>query len=97
VLLVDDGLATGATMLAAILALRSEQPKRIVLAVPVAARGAMSLLEPKVERVVALVAPESFHAVSDWYEDFTQVRDQDVIECLADARERTARATNAGR
>ncbi len=82
VLLVDDGLATGATMRAAVAALGRRDPAAIVVAVPTGARDALGELETLVEDVVCLSAPEPFLGVGRWYEDFTQVTDADVDELL---------------
>jgi predicted phosphoribosyltransferase len=83
VILVDDGLATGATMLAAVRALRQQQPARIVVAVPIASRETCELLREEVEDVVCAVTPEPFRAVGLWYEDFSQTADEEVRELLA--------------
>jgi predicted phosphoribosyltransferase len=88
VILVDDGLATGGTMLAAVRALRQEQPARIVVAVPIAARETCDLLRQEADEVVCAATPEPFHAVGVWYQDFTQTSDNEVRELLA----RTAEA-----
>lgn len=85
VILVDDGIATGSSMRAAVTALRSHQPARIVVAVPVAARQACEKLRADVDDLVCLIEPESFIAVGQWYEDFHQIRDQDVHDILAKA------------
>jgi putative phosphoribosyl transferase len=87
VILVDDGLATGATMLAAARALRQENPKQIVVAVPVAASATFNEFRPEVDDVICAVTPEPFHAVGLWYEDFSQTTDQQVRDLL----ERAAR------
>ena len=87
VILVDDGLATGATMLAAARALRQENPKQIVVAVPVAASATCNEFRPEVDDVICAVTPEPFHAVGLWYEDFSQTTDQQVRDLL----ERAAR------
>lgn len=87
VIAVDDGMATGASMAAAITALRSHQPARIIVAVPVAARQACEELRADVDELVCLIEPESFIAVGQWYEDFRHIRDQDVHEILAKAAE----------
>src|SRR5687767_189366 len=81
-ILVDDGLATGASMKAAVRALRQRHPKRIVVAVPVGAPETCALFEAEVEEVVCGIEPENFHAVGAWYEDFTQTTDQEVCELL---------------
>ena len=82
VILVDDGLATGSTMLAAVRALRRQEPERIVVAVPVAARETCELLLAEADDVVCTVTPEPFHAVGLWYEDFSQTTDEEVRELL---------------
>ena len=84
IILVDDGLATGATMRAAVMAARLRQPARIVAAVPVAARDTLAQLRQEVDEAVCLQAPEDFHAVGQWYEDFEQTTDQEVRKALED-------------
>jgi predicted phosphoribosyltransferase len=86
VLLVDDGLATGGTARAAIAALRRMEPRRIVLAVPVCAPEAASALRGEADEVVCLAAPEDFHAVGYWYQDFDQTTDDEVLRLLNDGR-----------
>lgn len=81
-ILVDDGLATGATMRAAVAALRSRSPHAIVVAVPVGARSTCEELRAEVDDLVCARAPERFYAVGMWYDDFTQVTDQDISELL---------------
>ena len=83
VILVDDGLATGSTMRAAAKALRSQEPARVVAAVPVAPRQTCDELRSDVDEVVCDITPEPFYAVGLWYQDFTEVSDQDVRDCLA--------------
>ena len=87
VILADDGLATGSTMLAAVKALRQQQPARIVVAVPVAAPDTCELLRAEVEDVVCTETPEPFYAVGLWYRDFSQTTDEEVRELLAQAAE----------
>ena len=82
---VDDGLATGASMRAAVGALREGGPARIVVAVPVAAASIAAELESVADEIVAARLPESFRAVSLWYEDFSQTSDAEVRELLASA------------
>jgi len=93
VIVVDDGLATGSTMRAAVLALRSEKPKRIVVAVPVAApetcRSFREGPDPA-DEVVCLSTPEPFQAVGLWYEVFDQTSDDEVRALLNSAREYVA-------
>jgi len=83
VILVDDGLATGATMQAAIQALRQLHPARIVVAVPTAALETCDALRAKADDVVCAVTPDPFYAVGLWYEDFSQTSDDEVRELLA--------------
>jgi putative phosphoribosyl transferase len=77
-ILVDDGLATGASMSAAVAALRQLHPKRIVVAVPVAAASACEAFRRLVDEVVCAMTPESFQAVGIWYNDFSQTTDDEV-------------------
>jgi len=91
VLLVDDGLATGSSMRAAVSALQQEQPARIVVAVPVAAASTCRELAQEVDEVVCAQAPEPFQAVGFWYEDFSPTTDEEVRDLLeAAAHERLA-------
>jgi predicted phosphoribosyltransferase len=83
VILVDDGLATGSTMLAAVQALRQQGPARIVVAVPVASPDTCELLKAYVDEVVCAATPEPFYAVGLWYQDFSQTTDEEVRELLA--------------
>ena len=91
IILVDDGLATGSTMRAAIAALRKKRPSRIVVAVPVGARETCASIARLVENVVCLETPDPFYAVGLWYEDFEQTDDAEVHELLERAALRTAR------
>lgn len=84
-ILVDDGLATGATVHAAILAVRGRGAARVVAAAPVASREAMALLEPLADAVVVAAIPDRFHAVGQWYAAFGQVDDETVRRLLAAA------------
>ena len=88
VILVDDGLATGASMRAAVAALRRQRPARIVVAVPVAPSQTCAELRLEADDVVCLLTPASFYAVGSWYEDFRQVDDQDVRDLLSRAADR---------
>jgi len=83
VILVDDGLATGATMAAAATALRAERPARLVVAVPVAARETCRDIRRLVDHAVCAMTPEPFLAVGLWYEDFSETTDEEVRELLA--------------
>ena len=86
VILVDDGLATGSTMRAAVQALRQQRPARIVVAVPVAASATCEELRREVEDVVCFATPEPFMAVGRFYDDFSQTTDEEVHDLLASAR-----------
>jgi predicted phosphoribosyltransferase len=83
VILIDDGLATGATMEAAIVALRSLAPARIVVAAPVGAKVTCERLRRLADDVRCLSTPEPFNAVGIWYDDFTQTTDDEVRKMLA--------------
>ncbi len=96
VIVVDDGLATGATMRAAASALRAHRPAAIVAAVPVAARRTCAALRGVVDRLVCVHTPEPFHAVGLYYDDFAQTSDDDVRRLLAQsAGARTGRRASA--
>jgi putative phosphoribosyl transferase len=82
VVIVDDGLATGASMLAVVKAVRQLNPARIFVAVPVAAEAACRELAQEVEKTVCVTTPEPFYAVSHWYEDFSEVTDSEVQRLL---------------
>lgn len=86
VILVDDGLATGSTMLAAATAVKQQQPKKVIVAVPVAAAPTCQGLRAVVDDVVCGYTPEPFHAVGLWYDDFTQTTDAEVRALLDAAR-----------
>ncbi|OGW72783.1 MAG: phosphoribosyl transferase [Omnitrophica bacterium GWA2_52_12] len=83
VILVDDGLATGATMLAAVRALRKKDVSRIVAAVPVGAADSCATLAGEVEEMVCLLPLQSLGAIGEWYEEFAQTRDNEVLELLS--------------
>lgn len=85
VIVVDDGIATGATARVALRALRRQFPARLIVAVPVAAPDALAGLENLADTVVCLQAPKEFGAVGQFYDDFTQVSDAQVIALLAQA------------
>ncbi|TAM61325.1 phosphoribosyltransferase [bacterium] len=86
VILVDDGLATGASMLAAVRAQRRRGARRIVVAVPVAAPDAYAPLRAEADDCIILSEPLDFRAVGQWYEDFTEIGDVEVCDLLARAR-----------
>jgi putative phosphoribosyl transferase len=85
VILIDDGLATGTTMRAAVAALRRQGPRRIVVAVPVASVSSREDFRDLVEEVICLQTPEPFYAVGSWYEDFSQTSDTEVHTLLEQA------------
>jgi len=93
-ILVDDGIATGASLLAGVRALRQLQPRKIVVAVPVAHAPVAERLAYEVDEMVCLATPEPFGAVGWFYDDFSQIEDEEVIELLARNR-RTESATAA--
>ena len=78
IILVDDGLATGATMRAAVAALRQQRPARIVIAVPTASPDTSEALKAEADDVICTITPEPFFAVGHWYDDFTQTTDEEV-------------------
>lgn len=90
VILVDDGLATGATMRAAVAALRQRGVAKIVVAAPVGAPETCRELEQEADETICAIAPEFFQAVGQYYEDFSQTSDEEVRELLSRAAQRTA-------
>jgi putative phosphoribosyl transferase len=96
VILVDDGLATGATMRAAVLALHQQQPARIVVAIPIASSTVCHELEIVADEVVCAATPEPFYAVGLWYEDFEPISDAEVCDLLAQAAYRPAALAHTG-
>lgn len=91
VILIDDGLATGATMRAAVAGLRKLEPGRIVVAVPVAAHDACAQVGAEVDEMVCVATPSPFHGVGLWYRDFDQTDDDEVCALLSAAARRTPR------
>ncbi len=87
VILTDDGIATGATIHAAIMALRQSHPARIILAIPVAASATIDAMYAEVEEMVCLLMPNSFQSVGMWYEAFPQTSDEEVRALLKRAQE----------
>lgn len=85
VILVDDGLATGSTMRAAVQAVRQLSPSRVVVAVPVAAASTCEEFRSLADDIVCAATPEPFSAVGEWYRDFSQTTDDEVRACLTDA------------
>jgi predicted phosphoribosyltransferase len=102
VIVIDDGIATGATVRAAIRGLRRRNPKKIILAVPVAPADAVARLKREADEVICVEQPDVFEAIGAHYRDFRQLSDEDVIEALRDAgarmstRETTAVAERKG-
>ena len=90
VIVVDDGLATGSTMLAAVRALKTANPARIVVAAPVAARETTRRLKQEADEVVCAIMPDPFYAVSAWYQGFEQTSDEEVKSLLEDAADGVA-------
>jgi putative phosphoribosyl transferase len=97
VIVVDDGIATGATIRAALRGLRRTRPRRLVLAVPVAPSDAVASLAAECDEVVCLSTPADFRAVGLHYEDFEQTSDEEVVSLLAEARRRSAAKRTAAR
>lgn len=85
VILVDDGLATGSTMRAAVAALRRRGPTRIVIAVPTAAPETCEELKTEVDEIVCATTPTPFYGVGQWYDDFSQTTDEEVRDLLEQA------------
>jgi putative phosphoribosyl transferase len=95
VILVDDGLATGSTMRAAVRAVKQMQPARVVVAVPVAAEATRDDIGREVDEIVCSTPPEPFLAVGRWYEDFSQTSDEEVHDLLERAGRAPAPASRA--
>lgn len=91
--LVDDGLATGATMLAAVRAVRAQRPERIVVAVPLASPEACDDFRAQTDEIICAATPEPFQAVGIWYEDFSQTTDEEVRELLEQSARKGKSAT----
>jgi putative phosphoribosyl transferase len=82
IILVDDGLATGSTMKAAVAALRRQNPRKIIVAVPTAPAETCNELQDEADEVICAVTPEPFYAVGQWYENFEQTTDAEVTELI---------------
>ncbi len=82
VIVVDDGLATGATMIAALYALRARQPKSLICAVPVAHPDTLNKVARYADKIICLHSPVNFYAVGQFYREFPQIKDEEVIEIL---------------
>lgn len=87
VVVIDDGLATGYTALAAVKSVKSEHPSKVILAVPVAPQETVNFLKPEVDELVVLETPTFFYAVGQFYHDFSQVSDAEVIELLKNSEQ----------
>ena len=85
-IIVDDGIATGTTARAALQALRRREPKRLILAVPVGAPDSLAALEAHADQVISLESPAGFYAIGQFYADFHQLSDQEVIDLLRVSR-----------
>lgn len=97
VLVIDDGLATGASLRAAVQAIASQRPARLVAGVPVGAPDSVAAMEALVDEMVCPLRPEPFHAVGLWYEHFGQTSDDEVRRCLDEAEPAgTASRTEGG-
>lgn len=94
VILVDDGLATGASMRAAVAALRQRHPASIVVAIPVAPPDTVEILREEADKVICLAMPEPFLAVGRWYEDFAQTSEDEVKSLLTLARNTESASSN---
>jgi predicted phosphoribosyltransferase len=88
IIIVDDGIATGSTMIAAVAALRQLEAGRIIVAAPVIAQSTFYLIHNAADEVAAVIAPEEFHGVGQWYEDFSQTTDDEVRQLLAETNHR---------
>jgi putative phosphoribosyl transferase len=95
VILVDDGLATGATMIAAARSVRAQRPQRLVIGVPVGSRQACAILQTEADEVVCLATPDPFWAVGVYYDDFSQTENAEVAHLLGEARARTSGAAQS--
>ncbi len=96
IILTDDGLATGASMLAAVRAVRAQKAKKILVAVPVAARETCDELRAEVDEIICAATPHRFGSVGIWYKDFPQVSDEEVRTLLDRARGGSGNAGDAG-
>ena len=86
IILVDDGIATGSTMRAAIGAIKQQKPARLVVAAPTGAASSCAEIETQVDELVCLMTPRDFYAVGQWYENFSQTSDEEVARLLEESR-----------
>ncbi len=96
VIIVDDGLATGATMRAALHSVRAQAPEWLICAVPVAAPESLAEIRGDADETVCLPAPAGFQAVGQFYRSFEQVEDEEVVDCLRSRRERNGVPAGSG-
>jgi putative phosphoribosyl transferase len=94
VILVDDGIATGSTLQAAIMALRQQKPKSIIVAVPVAHPQVCDRISTEVDKVVCPILPDRLDSISFWYQDFSQTTDEEVCKLLAQAAQEPNKVSN---
>lgn len=87
IILIDDGVATGNTLLATLRLLKKAQPSKIVVAVPVISKSAAQKIKREADELIAVIVPETFYGVGEFYEDFTQVSDDEVVEYLQKLRQ----------
>ena len=85
VIVIDDGIATGNTILAAIQVMKKKNPEKIIVAVPVAPSGTVNRIRRQVDDLICLYTPEEFYGVGQFYDDFSEVTDEDVIQFLKGA------------
>lgn len=95
IILVDDGIATSATLRAAIALLARQMPRQLVVVTPVAPPDVCELIRARVQEVVCLKTPDPLGSIGRWYEDFSQTSDQEVCHLLAEAAQRTAHYSDA--
>jgi len=95
VIIVDDGIATGATVRAALRAVQRQKPWKLILAVPVASAEALSELRGEVDEIICLMMPKVFYAIGAYYGDFKQVSDDEVIELLAQINRKSSDVAKA--
>lgn len=91
IILVDDGLATGATMRAAVQALKKKRAKKIIVAVPVGDSGVCGMIREEADDLICLMTPYSLESIGRWYDEFGQTSDEEVIYLLAEAEKKTPR------
>ena len=90
VIIVDDGIATGSTLLAAIRAVRSQKPSKLIAAAPVGSPRTLDLLRSEVDELIVLETPIDFFSISQFYDEFEQVTDDEVLKALAESRQEIA-------